>query len=60
MKARYLCDLDMAASIQQNLDFLDRCMADIKAKRKRLLELEKNKPSKRQLDIEDEDAKADN
>jgi DNA-binding protein H-NS len=50
----------MAASIQANLDFLDKCKLEIDAKRKRLINLEKNKPSPKQRSIEDEIAESAN
>lgn len=52
MKSRYICELDLAASIESNLNFLDKCIEDINKKKKRLNELKKPK-IKNKLDLID-------
>lgn len=56
MRSRFILELDMTASIEANMEFLDKCEKQIKEKRKHLKELSKPK-SKNQLDLEEESLK---
>lgn len=56
MKSRFILELDMLASVEANLEFLDKCERQIKEKRKKLKEMDKPK-SKNQLDLEEESLK---
>ena len=56
MKSRFILELDHLASIEANLEFLDKCEKQIKQKRKDLKEM--SKPIvKNQLDLEEESLK---
>lgn len=59
MKSKFILELDMTASIEANLQFLDNCEKEIKLRRKNLKRLKKRKPSN-QLDIETEASKIQN
>lgn len=52
MNSKYFLEIDTLASIEANLEFLDKCMIDIKQKKKQLKKLKKSK-IKNQIDLED-------
>ena len=56
MKSRFILEIDNLASIEANMEFLDKCEKQIKLKRKNLKEMAKPKP-KNQLDLEEESLK---
>lgn len=58
MKSKFILDLDLTASIEANMEFLDRCEKEIKRKRKNLNEMMKPK-TVNQLDLEQESLKVE-
>lgn len=52
MKSRYICEIDLSASIEANIKFIDNCIEDLNKKKQRLKNLQKPK-SKNQIDLED-------
>lgn len=52
MNSKYTLEIDILASIEANLKFLDKCIIDIKEKKKQLRKLKKQKP-KNQINLED-------
>ncbi len=58
MKSRFILEIDNLASIEANLEFLDKCEKQIKQKRKDLKEMQaKSKIKTNQLDLEEENLK---
>lgn len=55
MKSRFILELNLLASIESNLEFLEKCERQIKEKRKKLKS--SIKQPKNQLDLEEESKK---
>lgn len=56
MRARFIFETDMAASIEANIEFIDKCIRDLQKRKKKLLTLEEEaslKRKTRQIDIEE-------
>lgn len=54
MNSKFLIDIDYEAPIESNLEFLDKCIADLKNRRRYLKNLKKKRDNKellKQLDL---------